>query len=276
MRGIDSRSPPPPASATHFGALLREWRAARRVSQLDLALAADISSRHLSCVETGRAQPSRKMVSRLAAALAIPLPERNVLLVAAGYAPGYRESGLAAPELERARRAIELILRQQEPYPAIVVSQHWDLLAANQGAKRLFGWMLGGPSPHTNIMRLSFDPAGLRPFVVNWEAAALDLVRRLHGDIAAAPSDTRARALLCDILAYPGVPPQWHDRDLGALQAPLSTITYRKDGINLTFFWTITTFGTPQEVTLEELRIECSFPTDEPTDRMCRDLAAAL
>jgi transcriptional regulator with XRE-family HTH domain len=275
MPRIDSRSPRPPAPATRVGALLREWRAARRLSQLDLALAADVSSRHLSCVETGRAQPSREMVSRLAGALAIPLRERNALLVAAGYAPGYRESGLAAPELEPAQRAIELILRQQEPYPAIVVSQHWDLLAANQGAKHLFGWMLGGPSPHTNIMRLSFDPAGLRRFVVNWEEVALDLVRRLQSDVAAAPSDTRARSLLRDILAYPGVPPRGHGRELGAPLAPLSTITYRKDGINLTFFWTITTFGTPQDVTLEELRIECSFPADEPSDRLCRDLAAA-
>jgi transcriptional regulator with XRE-family HTH domain len=275
MPGIDSPSPPPPAPATHIGALLREWRVARRLSQLDLALAADVSSRHLSCVETGRAQPSREMVLRLADALAIPLRERNALLLAAGYAPRYRESELAAPELERAGRATELILRQQEPYPAIIVNRYWDLLAANQGAKRLFSWMLAGPSPHTNIMRLSFDPAGLRPFVVNWEEVALDLVRSLHSDVAAAPLDTRARNLLRDILAYPGVPQRWHDRELGAPLSPLSTITYRKDGINLTFFWTITTFGTPQDVTLEELRIECSFPADEPSERLCRDLAAA-
>lgn len=275
MREIDSRSPRPPAPATHVGALLREWRAARRLSQLDLALAADVSSRHLSCVETGRAQPSREMVLRLADALAVPLRERNALLVAAGYAPGYRESGLAAPELEPAQRAIQLILRQQEPYPAIVVSQHWDLLAANQGAKRLFGWMLGGPLPHTNIMRLSFDPAGLRRFVVNWEEVALDLVRRLQSDVATAPSDTSARALLREILAYPGPPMRGHNRELGEPLAPLATIKYRKDGINLTFFWTVTTFGTPQDVTLEELRIECSFPADELSDRLCRDLAAA-
>jgi transcriptional regulator with XRE-family HTH domain len=275
MSGIDSRSPRNLAPVTHVGALLRKWRAARRLSQLDLALAADVSSRHLSCVETGRAQPSREMVSRLAGALAVPLRERNALLVAAGYAPGYHDSGLTAPELEPAQGAIELILRQQEPYPAIVVSQHWDLLAANQGAKRLFRWMLGGPSPHTNIMRLSFDPAGLRRFVVNWEEVALDLVRSLHSDVAAAPSDTCARGLLSEILAYPGVPPRWQDRHLGAPLVPLSTITYRKDGIKLTFFWTTTTSGTPRDVTPEELRIECSFPADEPTDRLCRDLAAA-
>jgi transcriptional regulator with XRE-family HTH domain len=275
MPRTDLRSPPPPAPASQVGELLREWRAARRLSQLDLALAASVSSRHLSCVETGRAQPSREMVSRLADALAIPLRERNALLVAAGYAPGYSESELAAPELERARGAIELILRQQEPYPAIVVSRHWDLLLANEGAKRLFGWMFGGPSPEKNIMRLSFDPTGLRSFLVNWEEVALDLVRRLHRDVAVAPSDTRARNLLREVLAYPGVPPQWRERELGVPLAPLSTITYRKDGMDLTFFWTTTTFGTPQDVTLDELRIDCSFPADEPTDRLCRDLAAA-
>jgi hypothetical protein len=206
--------------------------------------------------------------------LAIPLRERNALLVAAGYAPGYRDSGLAAPGLKRARSAIGLILRQQEPYPAIVVSQHWDLLAANQGAKRLFGWMLGGPPSQLNIMKLSFDPAGVRPFVVNWEEVALDLIRRLHRDVAAAPTDTTARELLRDILAFPGLPSRWHDHEPGAPLAPLSTITYRKDGVDLAFFWTITTFGTPQDVTLDELRIECSFPGDERTGRLCRELAA--
>jgi transcriptional regulator with XRE-family HTH domain len=167
MPRIDSHSPPPPAPATHVGTLLREWRAARRLSQLDLALVADVSCRHLSCVETGRAQPSREMVSRLAGALEIPLRERNALLVAAGYAPGYAESGLAAPELERARCAIELILRQQEPYPAIVVSKHWDLLTANQGAKRIFGWCRRG----------AFGQACTRPLArhpcISWRAAAM-------------------------------------------------------------------------------------------------------
>jgi transcriptional regulator with XRE-family HTH domain len=254
--------------------LLREWRDARRLSQLDLALAADVSSRHLSCVETGRAQPSLELVSRLAEVLAIPLRERNALLLAAGYAPGYRESGLAAPELERAQGAINLIRRQQEPYPAIVVSRHWDLLAANSGAKRLFGWLLGGPPAHTNIMRLSFDPDGVRPFVVNWEAVALDLVRRLRSDVATAPTDGRARELLREVLAYPDVPPMGREDDLGAPLPPLSTITYRKAGIELTFFCTVTTFGTPHDVTLAELRIECSFPADEPTDRFCSELAA--
>jgi hypothetical protein len=214
-------------------------------------------------------------VSRLAEALDIPLRERNTLLIAAGYAPDYRETGLAAPEMARARRAIDLILHQQEPYPAIVMDRHWDLVMANQSTTRIFRWLLGGPPAHRNIMRGFFDPSGLRRLVANWEEVAGDLVKHLHDDVAATPSDTRARELLRDVLAYPGVPTRWRTRELGAPASPVSTITYAKDDVALTFFWTITTFGTPRDVTLEELRIECSFPADEATDRFCRDVAGS-
>ncbi|HWZ59113.1 MAG TPA: helix-turn-helix transcriptional regulator [Gemmatimonadaceae bacterium] len=272
MPATESRSPPPPAPATHVGALLRDWRAGRRLSQLDLALAADVSSRHLSYVETGRAQPSRELVSRLAEALDIPLRERNTLLIAAGYAPDYRETALSAPEMAQARHAVELILNQQEPYPAIVMNRHWDLLMANRSTTRMFRWLLGGPAAEPNIMRGFFDPNGVRPWVVNWEEVAGDLVKHLHDDVAAAPSDTRARTLLRDVLSYPNIPSRWRTRELGAPASPLSTITYAKDDVRLTFFWTITTFGTPRDVTLEELRIECSFPADDATDQFCRSL----
>jgi transcriptional regulator with XRE-family HTH domain len=253
-----------------FGVLLREWRAARRKSQLHLALAANVSARHLSCVETGRAQPSREMIDRLAEALEVPFRERNALLIAAGYAPGYRETEIGAPEMARARGAIELIMKQQEPYPAIVLSRQWDLLMANQGAARVFGWLLGGPSPEKNVMRMAFDPQGLRPYIANWTEVSQDLVRQLRSDVAAAPQDHRARALLRDVLAYPDAPSHVSG---GKPTNPLWSIQYRKDGLELKFFWTITTFGTAQDVTLQELRIECSFPADEATDRLCRDLA---
>jgi transcriptional regulator with XRE-family HTH domain len=273
VRTSDSRSPPPPAPSDHVGALLRGWRSARRVSQLDLALSADVSSRHLSFVETGRAQPSLELVSRLADALEIPLRERNTLLIAAGYAPRYRETGLAAPELSQARRAIEFILKQQEPYPAFVLSRHWDLLMSNRGSKRIFGFLLGGPSAQSNIMRQVFDPSALRPRIVNWEEVAVHLIRHLHNEVAAAPSDARARELLNDVLAYPGVPSRWRTRELGVHTAPLLTSVYRRGDVELRFFSTIATFGTPQDVTLEELRIECSFPADDVTDRFCREPA---
>ena len=255
-----------------LGAVLREWRTVRRVSQLHLALAANVSSRHLSCVETGRAQPSRELIDRLAEALQVPFRERNALFVAAGYAPSYRETEISAPEMARARGAIELILKQQEPYPAIVLSRQWDLLMANAGAARLFGWLLGGPSPEKNVMRMAFDPNGLKPLIANWDEVARDLLRQLRSDVAAAPQDHRARALLRDVLAYADLPPQVSS---DAASNPLWSITYRKNGQQLKFFWTITTFGTAQDVTLQELRIECSFPADEATDRLCRDLAAS-
>jgi transcriptional regulator with XRE-family HTH domain len=259
------------SSAT--GDLLREWRAARGVSQLELALAADVSPRHLSYVETGRAQPSRELIDRLAEALRMPMRTRNALLMSAGYAPGYHETAIAAPQMAAARRAIELILKQQEPYPAVVLTRHWDLLMANQGATRVFGWLLGGRSVERNVMRMVFDPAALRPLIVNWEAVAFDLLRELHAEVAGAPLDPRPRALLQQVLGYPGVPSRWRSREVWEAPAePLWTVTYRKDGRDLTFFWTITTFGTPQDVTLEEVRIECSFPADERTDRLCREL----
>ena len=253
-----------------FGVLLREWRAARHVSQLHLALQANVSSRHLSCVETGRAQPSRELIGRLAVALDVPLRERNALLVAAGYAPNYRETDVGAPEMAQARGAIELILGQQEPYPAVVLDRHWDLLMANQGASRVFGWIRGGPSADRNVMRMAFDPRGLRPYIVNWSEVSRDLVRQLRSDVAAAPQDPRARALLNDVLAFPDVPAhEWTD----APGNPLWHAHYRKDGRDLKFFWTITTFGTAQDVTLQEIRIECSFPADEATAAWCRELA---
>jgi len=275
MTATGMRSPPAPTPRTHVGDLLRDWRSVRRLSQLDLALAADVSSRHLSCVETGRAQPSRDLVSRLAQTLELPLREQNTLLVAAGYAPEYSETALTAPEMATARKAIELILNKQDPYPGIVMNRHWDLLMANESTERIFRWLLDGPPAQSNIMKTFFDPLGVRPYVVNWEECAGDLIRHLHNDLAAAPSDARMAQLMRDVLAYPDVPQRWARRQLPAPVPSLSTITYRKGDVDLTFFWTMATFGTPHDVSLDELRIECSFPADDATARFCSALAAS-
>ncbi len=272
---IGSRPAPPPSPAAPVGALLREWRAARRLSQLDLALEAGVSARHLSWVETGKAQPSRDVIERLAEALGMPLRERNALLLAAGYAPQYPETALATPELAQVRRAIDFILDQQEPYPAFLLNRHWDVLQANQAAVRVNGFVLGGrPSAHRNMLRQFFDPADLRAAVANWEEVAGDLIHHLHGAVAAAPTDAVARALLDEVLAYPGVPARWRARQLGAAPSPLLTTVFHRDGEELRFFSTITTFGTPRDVTLDELHIECCFPVDEATAELCRMLAA--
>jgi len=165
----------------HVGELLRHWRTARRLSQLDLALEAGISSRHLSYVETGRAERSREMVLRLAVALQVPLGERNALLLAGGYAPVYRQTGLDALEMGQARSAVEFILAQQEPYPAIVVDRLWNILMTNGGTKRFFALFPESHPPGTpNAMRTLLHPAGLRPYIENWEDLAARLLQRLH------------------------------------------------------------------------------------------------
>ena len=165
-----------PVAGVGVGVLLRHWRTARRLSQLELALDADISSRHLSYVETGRSRPSREMVLRLSDVLEVPLRERNTLLVAAGYAPGYFETGLVAPEMAQMRRAIELILRHQEPYPAFVLDRHWNIRMSNQAAPRCTRFLLGADSTESNMMRLVLHPNGVRSMMVNWEETAGDLI----------------------------------------------------------------------------------------------------
>jgi transcriptional regulator with XRE-family HTH domain len=257
-----------------IGALLREWRAVRRLSQLDLALDAGISARHLSCVETGKAQASRELIARLADVLEMPLRERNALMVAAGYAPSYRESALSTPEMARVRRAIEFMLEQQEPYPAFLLNRHWDVLMANQAAQRVNHFVMRGrASAHSNMLRQIFDPDDLRHAVGNWQDVAGSLIHHLHSEIAAAPTDTKARALLEEILAYPGVPARWRNRELEVAPSPLLTTVLHRDEHEFRFFSSITTFGTPRDVTLEELRIECCFPEDDATAELCRQLS---
>jgi transcriptional regulator with XRE-family HTH domain len=258
---------------SYAGTLLREWRTSRRLSQLDLALAANVSPRHLSCVETGKSQPSREMIARLADALAMPLRERNALLVAGGYAPKYRETELSSPEMAPIRRAIEFILQHQNPYPAVVTNRHWDILLMNDAIVRIFDRLLPDGSRHVNMLRQIFDPQDVRKILRNWEELAIDVLRHLHNQVAVAPSDTKARELLEEVLAYPGVPEGWRTRELGSTPQPLLNTVFGNDELELRFFSTITTFGTPYDVTLDELRIECSFPADEATVEFCRNAA---
>ena len=252
-----------------FGRLLREWRARRRVSQLDLALEAGVSSRHVSFIETGRAQASREMVLMLARVLDVPLRDRNELLMAAGYAAMYRATDLDAPALEQARRALDFMLRQQEPYPAIVVDRGWTLLKANGGAARLVE-AFADPSAANewggNAMRLMFHPRGFRPHIVNWEAMAAALIQWLHRDALSGLGGAETRRLLDELLSYPGVPPRWRTLDLDVSTAPFLAIEFKKGDLHLQYFSTLTSLGTPHDITLQELRIEAFFPADAATE----------
>jgi transcriptional regulator with XRE-family HTH domain len=259
-------------SAATFGALLREWRTLRRLSQLELSLQSGVSARHLSYVETGKSQPSRDMIERLADTLQMPLRERNALLIAAGYAPRYPERALTTPDLALVRDAIDLILKHQEPYPAYVFNRYLDVVMLNGAAVRFFDFLCGGVR-HTNVLHQVFDPNDVRPYIANWEEVASGLIKHLQRVIASTPSDAKARELLDAALAYPDVPTQWRGRELGAAP-PLLSVEFRKDGQSLSFFSTVATFGTPREVTLEELHIECDFPADAATAQFCRELAA--
>lgn len=259
------------------GTLLKQWRERRRMSQLVLATEAEISSRHLSFLETGRSHPSREMVLLLAEVLDVPHRARNELLSAAGYASIYRESGLDAPEMAQFRRAMDFILHQQEPYPAIAVDRYWNILLANRGAERFFGRMLdpdaiaalGAP----NAVRLICHPRALKPFIVNWEATAAALIQWLHRDLLRT-ADEGTRLLLDELAAYPDMPHKWRTLDLDAPTTPFLAIEFHHDDTHFSFFSTLTTLGTPYDITLHELRIESYFPADEATDAALRDLSA--
>ena len=257
------------------GVLLREWRDAQRLSQIALAVDADISPRHLSFIETGKAQASREVIDRLAAALDMPLRDRNLLLKAAGYAPAYRESRLDGPELTQVRRAIDCILAQQEPYPAFVLNRHWDVLWANQAAARVNAHVMQGRPPrHANMLRQFFDPQDLRPAVENWDEIAQDLLRHLQELVASSPGDAKARHLLAEVLQYPGVPATWRRRIARAAPSSMMTTVLRGPAGTFRFFSTITAFGTPWDVTVDDLHIESCFPVDAETEALCRSLAA--
>ena len=256
-----------------LGALLRQWRERRRMSQLALAIEAEISSRHLSFVETGRSRPSREIVLLLAEVLDVPPRARNDLLAAAGYAPIYRESRLDAPEMAQFRRALDFILRQQEPYPAIVLDRYWNILLANEGAGRFMELFLDPAyidsldSP--NALRLICHPDALRSYIVNWEATAAALIQWLHRDLLRS-ADAGIQVLLDELLAYPDIPRNWRMFDLDAPTAPFLAIEMQKGDTHLRFFTTLTTLGTPYDITLHELRIENFFPADDATDTTLR------
>jgi transcriptional regulator with XRE-family HTH domain len=251
------------ADRPRIGNLLREWRRRRRMSQLDLALEAGVSARHVSFVETGRSRPSAEMVVQLAEHLDVPLRDRNALLLAAGYAPAYAQRDLDEPEMGPVREAIERVLRGHEPYPAVVVDRHWGLVSANRSVPLLIaGAAAHLTEPPVNVLRLSLHPEGMAPRIVNlgeWRAHLLDRLGRQ----AVVSGDPALFALHEELAAYPGGEPgHASDLEAGAIAVPLRLDV---DGEELAFISTATTFGTATDVTVAELAIESFFPADERT-----------
>ena len=275
MAGMANALPREP-DAPPIGVLLRHWRRARNLSQLALAHEAEVSPRHLCFLENGRARPSREMVLTLAEALAVPLRERNGLLLAAGFAPLFRSSTLDDPALAPVRTALDALLRQHEPYPAVVLNRHWDIVETNGAAARFFALLLEGRAAHGagNVLRLMFHPDGLRPAVENWDAVARSLVQRVHREALGGALDDAGRALLAEILDYPGVPARLRTPDLEAPLVPVVPVTFRHRGQVFRFFSAVTVLGTPQDITVQELRIESFFPLDEATATAARNLAS--
>jgi transcriptional regulator with XRE-family HTH domain len=262
-------------NSSAFGRLLKDWRGRRGLSQLDLAIAARTTQRHLSFIESGRAGPSRDMVLRLGATLSLPLRQQNSLLLAAGYAPAWKERDLSAPDLAVVNSALEYMLAQHEPYPAFVVDRCWNLLKANRGALNLTEFLTGATSPATssepvNLAVALLAPDGLRPFIVNWPEVAGHFVRGVQGD-AHADGMPETADLLSRLLCFPEVAAL--SESVAAAeegQSPVLPIHFHRDGTSLSLFTTIATLGTPREVSLEEIRIEFFFPMGEPTTRAFR------
>jgi transcriptional regulator with XRE-family HTH domain len=265
------------ATARPVGDLLREWRQRRHLSQLDLACEADISTKHLSFLETGRSLPSRDMVLHLAERLEVPLRERNVLLVSAGYAPVFPERALADPALATVRQAVDLVLQAHEPYPALAIDRHWTMVAANKAVGRLLGGV--EPSllrPPVNVLRLSLHPQGLAPRIANHAEWRAHLLARLRHQVDLT-ADPVLMQLLSDISDYPTPAAARASRPINAadyagVAVPLQLVI---DGGILAFFSTTTIFGTPVDITLSELALESLLPADAATAERLLRLADA-
>ncbi len=261
---------------THsFGTLLKQWRDQRGVSQLDLSLKSEVSQRHISFLESGRAKPSREMILELATALEIPLRQQNLMLTSAGFAPIHTETDLSASEMTSVRKALDFMLCQQEPYPAIVVDRYWNLLLTNKGATRLLTTFIEPDKlpklfcidGKINLMRAVFHSQGLRPFIVNWEEFVAHLLDRLHREAKLSGESEQSNLLFDELMSYPDVSSLWNSSNQTAQNTLLFTINLKKNDLNWQFFTTIATLGTPYDITLQEIRIECLFPADETTER---------
>ncbi len=262
---------------TLFPALLRYWRSKRGFSQLDLSLVAEVSTRHLSFLETGRAQPSEEMVLRLASVLDLSMRDKNALLGAAGFLQRFSEPApttLAGP----AERALDHMLVQHEPFPLIIFDSSYEVVRHNRAAASLLSRFIAEPqvvSLPLNVFDLLFDPRLSRPFIEDWERLAQLMLMRLQRELLQCPNHPRLPALLERVLGFPEVPAGWQQPDFALGAEAVSCFSLQRDDLRLTFLTTITAFAAPQNVTLEELRIESYFPADSQTELLCRELLSS-
>jgi transcriptional regulator with XRE-family HTH domain len=262
------------------GPLLRRWRESRHLSQLELALDAEVSARHISFLETGRAEPSREMLLTLSNVLDVPLRERNFLLLAAGYAPIYGETSMDDPRMTQVRAAVEIILKSNEPRSALAHDRHWNVVMANAAFIEFLTVTIGeapaglsplrvSTAPRLNILQLLFDPNGFRKIIVNWEPIAKSLLNEAYRRLAWA-RDEALRNLIAEILSYPGVPSRWREPDLEAPHELILPMELNLDGKIARMFSTVTTVATPHDVTLQELHVEVFYPADAETEAVLK------
>ncbi|MBK6658105.1 MAG: helix-turn-helix transcriptional regulator [Proteobacteria bacterium] len=259
------------------GPLLRRWRELRRLTQLDLALDAGISARHLSYIETGKTLPSREMLLALAQTLDLPLRERNLLFLAAGYAPLYQETPLTDARMNEARTALQLILRQHEPYSAFACDRYWNLVMANDAYLAFLRYTVGARAaglaayevlaePRLNVLHLIFEDGPLRKVIVNWQEVAKALLEQVQRT-ALWTHDHLMHGLIAELLAYPGVPRAWREPELDTARRLLlpCELTHLGAAHNARMFSTMTTLSGPQDITLQDLHIEAFYPADAET-----------
>jgi transcriptional regulator with XRE-family HTH domain len=269
------------ASRTPFAHLLKVWRGIRKLSQSELSMASGVSQRQVSFIESGRARPSHDTVLRLAEALDIPLRERNALLGAAGFAALYSHSALEDLSMSPVREALDLILENHEPNPALLLDRQTYVLSSNKAARRLFGRygdmksmlhnVCGNGAP--NLLRLTFHPQGFRSHILNWMEAAPIILMRARRD-ATAGGDEALLSLLDEITAYPGIPSSWQAPAIQATGLPVFPLEFAVGEHNLRLFTMVCGFGWPQDVITEEIRVESFFPADADSSMLLRELAS--
>jgi len=255
------------ASGTALGDLLRHWRDARGKSQLDLSVDSGISQRHISFIESGRSVPRRQTLLQLAKTLDVPLREHNTLLLAAGYAPAYAEADWGAPEMHVITGALKRMLRQHEPFPALVMDRYWNVLLTNEAAPRFFGRFIDlsrHPQPR-NMLHLMFNPDAMRPFISNWGEVAPSLLDRIRRESVGRIVDERTKALTASLLAYPDAR-LGMDSGAASISTPVIPLSFEKNGRVLNYFSMVTTLGSPQSIAAQEFRVECMFPADDLTE----------